>query len=170
MLSSLMLLSFLQSIRLFHDKEIENLFLASYLKDIGFSIIPEEKYDESNLDDVDQKLFADHAEFSFDILEGRVPLSKNYLTIIRNHHFLNARLLEMINKSPRSNSQTNMLLGIESVMIGVFDMIVAMTSDRPYRKGMTLFQSLELIKKLMADEYPQEFKALVVFIKQFYKN
>lgn len=170
MLSSLMLLSFLQSIRLFHDKEIENLFLASYLKDIGFSIIPEEKYDESNLDDIDKKLFADHAEFSFDILEGRVPLSKNYLTIIRNHHFLNARLLEMINKSPRSNSQTNMLLGIESVMIGVFDMIVAMTSDRPYRKGMTLFQSLELIKKLMADEYPQEFKALVVFIKQFYKN
>jgi HD-GYP domain-containing protein (c-di-GMP phosphodiesterase class II) len=56
------------------------------------------------------------------------------------------------------------------MVVAVFDILVAMTSDRPYRKGMSLYQSLELIKKIMADDYPQEFKALVVFLKQFYKN
>src|SRR5690554_478352 len=171
MLSSLMLLSFLQTIHLFHDREIENLFLASYLKDIGLSIIPQDKYDQMNLTDQDQKLFADHSDFSFDLLEGRVPLSKNYLTIIKHHHFLNNRLLELINKAPRQPLlDTNTIHGIESVLVGVFDMFVAMTSDRPYRKGMSPFQSLELIKKLMADDYPQEFKALVIFIRQFFKN
>jgi HD-GYP domain-containing protein (c-di-GMP phosphodiesterase class II) len=45
-----------------------------------------------------------------------------------------------------------------------------MTNDRPYRRGQSLYQSLELIKKMMADDYPQEFKALVVFLKQFFKN
>lgn len=171
MLSSLMLLSFLQTVHLFHDKEIENLFLTSYLKDIGLSIIPQDKYDQMNPDDLDQQLFADHSEFSFDLLEGRVPLSKNYLTIIKNHHFLNHRLLDLIKKGPRREINPNTTVhGIESVLIGIFDMLVAMTSDRPYRKGISLFQALELIKKLMADDYPQEFRALVIFIKQFYKN
>lgn len=172
MLSSLMLLSFLQTIHLFHDKEIENLFLASYFKDVGLSIIPEEKYDQMNLTDQDQKLFSDHSDFSFDLLEGRVPLSKNYLTIIKHHHFLNNRLLELINKAPRNPmmNDNGMVGGLESVLVGVFDMFVAMTSDRPYRKGMSPFQALELIRKLMADDYPQEFKALVIFIRQFFKN
>lgn len=170
MLSSLMLLSFLQTIHLFHDKEIENFFLASYLKDVGLSIIPEEKYDELNLTDHDQKLFADHADFSFDLLEGRVPLAKNYLTIIKSHHFLNDKLLQLIHKVPRTKIANPLVHGIESTLVGVFDMFVAMTSDRPYRKGMSPFHALELIKKLIADDYPQEFRALVIFIKQFYKN
>jgi hypothetical protein len=45
----MLLLSFLQSIHLFSDREIENLFLASYLKDIGFAMIPSEKYDLNTL-------------------------------------------------------------------------------------------------------------------------
>jgi HD-GYP domain-containing protein (c-di-GMP phosphodiesterase class II) len=61
-------------------------------------------------------------------------------------------------------------MGIESTLVAVFDILVAMTNDRPYRKGLSLYQSLEVIKKMMADEYPQEFKALVVFLKQFFKN
>jgi len=68
MLSSVLLLSFLQAIHLFHDKEIENLFLASYLKDIGLSMIPEEKYDLKTLTPKDQALFAEHADFSFVLL------------------------------------------------------------------------------------------------------
>src|SRR5690606_4038260 len=61
MLSSVLLLSFLQSIHLFHDKEMENLFLTSYLKDIGLSMIPIDKYDLKTLTTRDQELFANHA-------------------------------------------------------------------------------------------------------------
>jgi hypothetical protein len=168
MLSSLMLLSFLQSTHLFHDKEVENLFLASYLKDIGLSLIPDEKYDIKSLGDRDKELFADHADFSFDLLEGRIPLSKNYLTIIKHHHFLNDRLKDLATGDKKKKDQ-DLVLGIESTLVAVFDIIVAMTSPRPYRKALSLYQALEIIKKMMADDYPQEFRALVVFLKQFYK-
>lgn len=170
MLSSVLLLSFLQSIHLFHDKEIENLFLTSYLKDIGIAMIPDAIYDLKTLNPKVQGLFADHADFSFDLLDGRVPLSKNYLNIIKHHHFLNDRMKGMLDKGRKANADSEMIMGIESTLVAVCDILVAMTNDRPYRKSLSLYQSLEVIKKMMADEYPQEFKALVVFLKQFFKN
>ena len=170
MLSSMLLLSFLQATHLFHEKEIENLFLASYLKDIGLSMIPEAKYDIKSLTPRDKELFSDHSDFSFSLLEGRIPLSKNYLTIIRHHHFLNDKMKGLVSRDGQSEMEGEMLMGIESTLVAVFDILVAMTNERPYRKSLSLYQALELIKKLMADDYPQEFKALVVFLKQFFKN
>lgn len=170
MLSSVLLLSFLQSIHLFHDKEIENLFLTSYLKDIGIAMIPDLKYDLKSLTPRDKELFANHADFSFDLLEGRIPLSKNYLNIIKHHHFLNDRMKGIVSNEKKSESETEMIMGLESTLVSVFDILVAMTTERPYRKGQSLYQSLEVIKKMMADDYPQEFKALVIFLKQFFKN
>jgi hypothetical protein len=169
MLSSLLLLSFLQAIHLFHDREIENLFLTSYLKDIGISMIPEEKYGLKVLTSKDQNLFANHADYSFDLLEGRLPLSKNHLAIIKHHHFLNDKIKRLVSKDSARGQGPEMIYGIESTLVAVFDILVAMTNERPYRKGVTLYQSLEVIKKMMADEFPQEFRALVVFLKHFYK-
>lgn len=170
MLSSLLLLSFLQSIHLFHDKEIENLFLSSYLKDIGLSMIPQDKYDIRTLTTKDQELFAGHADFSFDLLEGRIPLSKTYLTIIKHHHFLNDKMKELVQKEKKKKEEPDMAFGLEVTLVGVFDILIAMTADRPYRKGNTVYHALDIIRKMMADDYPQEFKALVIFLKQFYKN
>src|SRR5690606_15344763 len=137
MLSSVLLLSFLQSIHLFHDKEMENLFLTSYLKDIGLSMIPIDKYDLKTLTTRDQELFANHADFSFDLLEGRVPLSKNYLTIIRYHHFLNDKIKEFISRENAGHKKPEIIFGLESTLVSVFDILVAMTSDRPYRRGLS---------------------------------
>lgn len=170
MLSSLLLLSYLQATHLFHEKEIENLFMTSYLKDIGFSMIPDAKYDVKNPNERDQELFADHAHFSFELLEGRLPISKNNLAIIKNHHFLNDKMKSILGKENTSLRDPDVVLGLESTLVAVFDILTAMTSDRPYRKGIPLYQALEVIKKLMADDYPQEFKALVIFLKNFYKN
>lgn len=169
LLSSLLLLSFLQSTHLFNEKEIENLFVTSYLKDLGFSMIPEEKYDLKSLSPQDQKLFSNHADFSFELLEGRVPLTKNYLTIVRHHHFLNDKLKELISSASSDKDGPEIVFGLESTLVAVFDILVAMTTERPYRRSVGLYQSLELIKKTISDEYPQEFRALVIFLKQFYK-
>ncbi len=169
MLSSILLLSFLQSIHLFNDKEIENLFLASYLKDFGLSLIPKEKHDLKTLSPKDLETFSQHAEFSFELLEGRVPISKNHLTLIKHHHFMNDKLKEIVT-GQKTPTDPEIITGLESTLVSVFDMLVAMTSNRPYRRGLSLFQALDLIKKTMADDYPQEFRALVVFLKKFYKN
>jgi hypothetical protein len=171
MLSSIMLLSFLQATHLFHDKEIESLFLTSYLKDIGFGMIPRQKYDQKHLSERDRQLFSGHADFSHELLDGRVPLTKSQLTIIRHHHFLNEKIKLFLAPSDGGKDRDpDVVLGLESTLVAVFDILVAMTSDRPYRKGMSLFQALEVIKRVIADDYPQEFRALVVFLKQFHKN
>jgi HD-GYP domain-containing protein (c-di-GMP phosphodiesterase class II) len=169
MLSSILLIGFLQSIHLFHEREIETLFLTSLMKDIGIGLIPEDKYDIKGLTIDDQKLFAHHAHFSFEILEGRVPLTKNQLSIIKHHHFLNDRLKKILAKEKPRSGEDGMVFGIESTMVAVADIVVAMTSDRPYRQGLSVYQSLELIRKMIGDEYPQEFRALVVYLKNFFR-
>lgn len=170
MLSSILLLGFLQSTHMFHEREIETLFLTSYLKDVGIGIIPEDKYDIKGLTIDEQKLFAHHAEFSHDILDGRVPLTKNQLSIIKHHHFLNDRLKRILSREKPKIGEDGMAFGIESTLVAVADIIVAMTSQRPYRQGLTVYQSLELVRKMIADEYPQEFRALVVYLRQFFRS
>ncbi len=169
MMSSMLLLGFLQSIHLFHEREIETLFLTSLMKDVGLGLIPEDKYDIKGLTHDEQVLFAHHAQFSYDILDGRIPLTKNQLSIIKHHHFLNDRLKRILNKEKPRSGEDGMMFGVESTMVAVADIIVAMTSNRPYRQGLSTYQSLELIRKMIGDEYPQEFRALVVFLKNFLK-
>lgn len=169
MLSSILLSGFMQSIHLFHEKEIETLFLASYFKDLGIGLIPEDKYDQNDLSFDEQGLFSQHTNFSFDLLSGRVPIGKNYLDVIKNHHYLNDRLQKVMNKKKWTREGSDMILGLETTLVAVADMFVAMISPRPYREPMTIYQALEVIKEMIADDYPQEFKALVNFIRQFFK-
>ncbi len=166
LLSSLMLLSFIQSLKLFNDKEIEGLFLTSYFKDIGMSFIPREKFELANLNEFDQDLFAKHADNSMLILEGRVPLNNSQLNLIKNHHFLNFKIQNLINSQKIPEDDTY-LTGVESMLVSALDILIAMTSERPYRKPMSSFKALELLKRVISDDYPQEYRALVVFLKKF---
>ncbi|MAX66269.1 MAG: hypothetical protein QF441_04770 [Bacteriovoracaceae bacterium] len=166
LLSSILLLSFIQSLKLFNEKEIEGIFLTSYFKDIGMSFIPREKFEEAHLSDFDKQLFANHAQNSMEILEGRVPLSLNQLNLIKNHHYLNYKIQALVTNKQVPHMD-EYLTGIESVLLSSIDILVAMTTDRPYRKAVSSFKALELLKHVISDEYPQEYKALVLFLKNF---
>jgi hypothetical protein len=168
-LSSILLLGFLQSLHLFHEREIETLFLTSFFKDVGMGIIPESRYNTKGLSLEEQAIFSSHADYSHDILFNRVPLGRNQLVIIKNHHFLNERLKKIVSKEKFNSSDPEAAFGIESTLVAVMDILVAMTSARPYRQSMSPYQALELIKKMIGEEYPHEFKALVIYLKQFYK-
>lgn len=169
LLSSVLLLSFLQSTNMFSDKEISNYFLISYFKDIGMSFIPREKFELSHLNEFDKKMFSDHASNSMKILKGRLPFNTTQLNIIENHHFLNHKIQSFISDKVLPD-QEEMLTGAESTLLSSIDILVAMISKRPYRESITAFRALDLLKKIIADEYPQEFKNLVIFIKHFFKN
>jgi HD-GYP domain-containing protein (c-di-GMP phosphodiesterase class II) len=166
LLSSVILLSFIQSLNLFNEKEIEGFFLTSYFKDIGMSFIPREKFESTQLSDLDKNLFAQHSENSMLILEGRVPLSSTQLNLIKNHHFLNYKIQALASNSPLPKTN-EFLTGIESTLLSSLDILVAMISDRPYRDPISSYKALELLKRVISDEYPQEFKALVIFLKNF---
>lgn len=166
LLSSIMLLSYFQHLGLFTETEIQNLFLTSYFKDIGMSFIPREKLELAHLSEFDKQLFADHAENSMKLLEGRVPLSQSQLNIIKNHHFLNTKIQAMASGEVYIPDQ-DFISGVESVMMSSIDILVAMIHERPYREARSSFQALELLKKVLSDEYSQEFKSLVFFLKKF---
>lgn len=167
LLSSLLLLSFTQHLGSFSDQEIQNMFLTSYFKDIGMGFIPREKFELAHLSEFDKKLFSEHAESSMKILDQRLPFSSSQLNTIKNHHYLNFKIQSLITGSSQSLHEEEMLTGVESALLSGIDIYVAMTQDRPYRKAMSSYQALELLKKVLIDEYPQEFKALVIFLKKF---
>lgn len=166
-LSTLFLIGVLKNSRLYIDKDIELFFLTSYLKDIGMSAIPVEKYNEENLSDDDKKLLATHPQLSVNILKGRVPLPPNHLKIIENHHIYST-LTNQYNLS--SKDDPNTVFGFETMMISVMDTVAAMTTDRPFRRAESLFKSLDLIRLLIGEQYPQEFKLIVFYFKNFFKT
>ena len=166
MLSSLFLIGILKQVRILSDKEMESLFLASYFKDIGMSLIPEETLNKKVLSPHEKRILRGHAETSVKILQGRVPLGPNYFRIIENHHRFS--LLESENVISDASDEELIVSGFESVVVSLTDIIAAMISERPYRKSTTLFEALELTKTLIADSYSQEFKVIVSYFKQHF--
>lgn len=166
MLSSIFLLGILQQSCLLSYKEIESLFLTSYFKDIGMSVIPIEKYNAPELSETDKKLFAKHPKLSVNLLEGRVPLAPSYLKIIEHHHTFS--LLGVSEFDPEEKYD-KMIGGFETMIVSTTDIIAAMISDRPYRSASSLYDSLELIRILISENYPSEFKFIVHYFRQFFK-
>ena len=175
LLSSLLLVSFLQSLYLFSEREEELLFLTNYFKDIGMSLIPIETFDKKSLSFSERTLISEHTQHSVHILRGHIPLNENYLNIIANHHNHSLIQAEANHRSHKVGRGPNILgdglvEGIETVFVVMVDMMTAMISPRPYRSGMDLFTALNTIKILFADDYRREFYHLVHFLQQFFSR
>lgn len=166
-LSTLFLLGVLKNSRMYSDKDIELFFLTSYFKDIGMSAIPVEKYNQINLADEDKILLASHPQLSVDILKNRVPLPPNHLKIIENHHIFST-LTNQFNLADKD--EPGSVFGFETMIISVMDTVAAMITARPFRKAESLYKSLDLIRLLIGEQYPQEFKLIVFYFKNFFKS
>ncbi|MCB9091037.1 MAG: hypothetical protein H6621_11660 [Halobacteriovoraceae bacterium] len=168
LLSSLLLLGYCQYLHQFSAREIETLFVTSYLKDVGMCYVPQDSLDKEKLSPEEKKALTVHPYNSTLLLENRVPLNRTSLEIVTHHHFLNDQIRQIrLGGVPQSNQ--DYAFGIETYLVGVFDVLTAMTTERPYRKASSLFESLDLIKNVMADQYPLEYKALIYFLKNFFK-
>jgi hypothetical protein len=175
--SSILLLAFLKKSYHFTPKEMENLFLTSYFKDIGMSTLSRESLSKPELNLKEKLALNNHAHQSSLILDGRIPLGPAYLEIIKNHH--THTLLdddehddEFRNDSQQQHSKTidgSVLSGIETGLVAAMDTIAAMTSDRPYRNKISLYTALDIVKENLSARYPQEFKFLVQFFQGFLK-
>ncbi len=179
-ISSLLLCGILSSTKLFPQKEMEFLFITSYFKDIGMSAIPTENYDKKILSDSEKKILANHAENSAQILEGRIPLSSDSLNIIRNHHAFSLLTKNtghgVENKKQGQDLLINreidesFMIGTKTIFICTLDIISAMITPRPWREAEKLFDTLGLVRTLISDSFPQEFKSIVTYFKNFKKK
>jgi len=168
MLSSFFLLGVLSSSPQISPKEIENLFVVSYFKDIGMSAIPEEKYDQKDLSIEDKKTLSLHPENSLKILENRISLSSSALNIIQHHHSFSiiSKDLNLYNKE----EETDLIQGFETIIVSVIDIISAMISKRPFREKTSVFEALDLVKGHISEQYPQEFRLIVTYFKNFFNK
>ena len=167
MLSSLLMLSFIQSLGVYGEKEIENLFITSYFKDIGMSLIPSEKLNAKSIDTKDLDAINDHVETSTKIISSRLNLPKSYLNILENHHAFNKKIQAILSGQNYDYKSEVKISGIESALLAMTDIFMALITDRPYRSKASIFKALELLKEVIADDYPKEFRQFVLFIKNF---
>lgn len=168
LIASVFLLGLMKYSQLYSDSEIENLFITSYFKDIGMSSIPAEKYDRDELSNKEKALLAGHAAHSVQILKGRLPLSPNHLNIILHHHSFSLLTNDLHLDLKQKEREGELIAGFETMLVTVMDVISAMITGRPFRPPTKLFESLDLIKILIADQYPQEFRLIVSFFKSFF--
>ena len=167
MLSSIFLIGSLKQTHLLSPKEIENLFITSYFKDIGMSIIPIKKYEDYNLSNYDKVMISKHTEFSIKILSNRISLPVSHLEIIKNHHSFSL-MNSHIETFEKDDIDYKVISGFETMIVNIMDIIAAMISGRPFREATSVFDALELVKHLIADKYPQEFKIIVHYFQQFF--
>lgn len=161
MLASLALIGYFKKLKMFSDDDLVKFFITSYFKDIGMSLVPNEKYAIKSLNSTDRELFDRHPFNSVNILQNRIPLSKEQLFLIENHHRLTSPQFKQENKDA--------IYGMETTFTSVIDIIVAMTQDRPYRARTNLFDSLQHAKNILDDSFQQEFKLLVYFFRDFFE-
>jgi HD-GYP domain-containing protein (c-di-GMP phosphodiesterase class II) len=169
LITSLLLIGLLKTTHLFTDKDIEQLFITSYFKDVGMSTIPQEKLSTSHLQPSEKLLIDQHTMHSRQILSGRIPLTKSQLNIIEYHHLISGHPHRPSAKKIE-NDDLSIIMGPETLFISILDIIVAMTSKRPYRESVKIVDALAHIKDLMVDQYPIEFKHLVLYFKSLLKK
>lgn len=166
--SSFFLLGVLKTTFMYSDREMEHFFVTSFFKDIGMSVIPPEKYDKEDLSSEEKILFAKHPQFSSQILKGRIQLAPNFFNIIENHHQFGALKREVGGEIHEKTDEY--ARGFELMIVSVMDIIAAMIAGRPFRPSVPLFEALELVRALMLEEFPKEFRLVVAYFKNFFKN
>ncbi|MEA1940125.1 MAG: PAS domain S-box protein, partial [Candidatus Caldatribacteriota bacterium] len=128
-----------KELNLSQDK-IEGVRIASLIHDIGKISVPTEILTKSTtLTDIEFSLIKTHSQTGYDILKS-IDFSYPIAQIVLQHH-------ERLNGSgyPQGLKDEDILL--DAKIIGVADVVEAMSSHRPYRPALGLDKALEEISK-----------------------
>lgn len=116
--------------------QIENIRLASLLHDIGKFYVPQELLVKPvRLNDTELKLIKKHAVEGYHIISD-IPFDAPIATMVLHHH-------ERIDGSGYPNGLKGDEICLEAQIIGVADMVEAMSSHRPYRAALGYRKAIE---------------------------
>jgi len=117
---------------------IEGIRIASLIHDIGKISIPTEILSKSTtLSDLEFSLIKEHSQTGYNILKS-IVFSFPVAQIVLQHH-------ERINGSGYPNKLNGDKILLEAKIIGVADVVEAMSSHRPYRPALGIDAALEEI-------------------------
>ena len=120
--------------------KIEGIRIASLVHDIGKISIPAEILNKpTKLTEIEYSLIKDHSQTGYDVLKS-IEFSWPIAQIVLQHH-------ERLNGSgyPQGLKGEDILL--EAKIIGVADVVEAMSSHRPYRPALGIDKALEEISQ-----------------------
>jgi putative nucleotidyltransferase with HDIG domain len=133
-----------------HRSEVENIRVAGLLHDIGkIEVSGEVLRKAAELNDEEREIINEHAAKGARLLASVGNVLKEVVPIVLAHH-----KNFMSHPEPGGGPQANMPLGAR--VVAVADAFDAMTSDRPYRKGMPPWQAMEEIVKNAGKQFDGE--------------
>ncbi len=137
-----------QEMKLPQDK-IEGIRIASLVHDIGKISIPSELLNKpTKLTEIEYSLIKDHSQVGYDVLKS-IEFPWPIAEIVFQHH-------ERLNGSGYPNKLKGDEIVLEAKIIGVADVVEAMSSHRPYRPALGIDAALEEISKNKGTLYDPE--------------
>ena len=128
------------------EQDLETLRISALLHDIGKIAIDDAILKKpSALTDEEFEIMKTHPQRGFKIMSN-IPAMKDFLPGMYWHH-------EMINGAGYPQGLKGDAIPLQAKIISVADTFDAMTTDRPYQKGMTLDAALVRIKTFVGTRY-----------------
>lgn len=139
--------------------EEESLVFGFLLHDVGKIGIPEQILMKPGpLDDEEWTIMRQHPALGAKILESASFLSPHALEVVMSHH-------ERWDGNGYPNRLAKDEIPIGARLFSVVDTFDAMTSDRPYRKGMDALTAVEEIKRCSGSQFdPQIVEAFIACV------
>ena len=125
--------------------DIENIRMAALLHDVGKIGIPENILNKpGRLSDDEYEIVKAHPNYGYKIL-GNIEELNRVKDIIRFHH-------ERVDGNGYPHNLKGFLIPMEARIIAVADTFDAITSDRAYRKGMSVKEALEELERVKGQQ------------------
>ncbi|PKO36830.1 MAG: phosphohydrolase [Betaproteobacteria bacterium HGW-Betaproteobacteria-6] len=141
------------------DSDVARISLGGFLHDLGKVGVPDQILNKKDrLTDEEYEVIKTHPDVGWRMLAGH-PLAGLAETAIRAHH-------EMPNGKGYPRGLTGLNIPLDARIVGICDAFDAMTSTRPYRRGMPIEKALAIIKENLGGQFDQTFGERFVALGQ----
>ncbi len=128
------------------EEELEKLRISALLHDVGKIAIDDNILKKpAALTDEEFEIMKTHPQKGFKIM-SQIPAMKDFLPGMYMHH-------EMVNGKGYPQGLKGNEIPLQAKIVSVADTFDAMTTDRPYQKGMNLEDSLNRIRSFVGTRY-----------------
>ena len=132
------------------ENDVARISLGGFLHDLGKVGVPDQILNKKDrLTDDEYEVIKTHPDVGWRMLAGH-PLAKLAEAAIRAHH-----------ETPNGKGYPRGLAGadipLDARIVGICDAFDAMTSTRPYRRGMPIEKALAIIEENLGSQFDQDF-------------
>lgn len=132
------------------DSEVARISLGGFLHDLGKVGVPDHILNKKDrLTDKEYEVIKTHPEVGWRTLAGH-PLARLAEAAIRAHH-------EMPNGKGYPRGLSGHDIPVDARIVGICDAFDAMTSTRPYRRGMPIAKALAIIDENLGSQFDRDF-------------